>query len=146
MEIFSNPAVIWFLIGLGLLLLELIIPGLVIVFFGVGAWITAICYAIFKPDTDIQILIFLVSSLLGLIGLRKALKKRFFNKKDEEIDLLLEEFIGKKATVVKDFKDGIGKVEFKGSQWSAESEAELKKGDIVIIEKKESLTLFVKPK
>ncbi len=30
MEILSDPAVVWFLIGLGLLLLELILPGLVI--------------------------------------------------------------------------------------------------------------------
>ena len=34
MDILSDPAVIWFLIGLGLLLLELVLPGLVILFFG----------------------------------------------------------------------------------------------------------------
>ena len=33
--------VIWFLIGVGLLLLELVAPGLIFVFFGIGAWITA---------------------------------------------------------------------------------------------------------
>lgn len=32
MDILSDPAVIWFLIGLGLLLLELVLPGLVILF------------------------------------------------------------------------------------------------------------------
>jgi len=42
MEILSDPAVIWFLIGLGLLLLELVLPGLVILFFGAGAWVTAL--------------------------------------------------------------------------------------------------------
>jgi membrane protein implicated in regulation of membrane protease activity len=145
MEIFSNPAVIWFLVGLGLLLLELAIPGFVVVFFGFGAWIVALTCAIFEIKLDIQILIFLVSSLTGLILLRKALKNRFFNKRDEEVREQLEEFIGKKAKAIVDFKNGSGKIEFKGTQWNAECRSDLKKGDSVKIEKKDSITLIVKP-
>ena len=78
MDILSDPAVIWFLIGLGLLLLELILPGLVILFFGIGAWITALVCAIADINLNWQIFIFLVASLLGLVLLRKYLKKRFF--------------------------------------------------------------------
>ena len=78
MDILSDPAVIWFLVGLGLLLLELILPGLMILFFGTGAWVTALACVIFEPSLNWQILIFLVASLLGLVLLRKYLKKRFF--------------------------------------------------------------------
>jgi membrane protein implicated in regulation of membrane protease activity len=145
MDVLSDPAVIWFLIGLGLLLLELILPGLVILFFGVGAWIAALACVIFEPNLNWQILIFLVASLLGLVLLRKYLKKRFFGKRDEEAQDQLEEFIGRKAKAIEDFKDGSGKVEFKGTRWSARSDDPVTKGQWVTIQSKESLTLLVKP-
>ncbi|MEN8226507.1 MAG: NfeD family protein [Bacteroidota bacterium] len=146
MDILSDPAVIWFLIGLGLLLLELLLPGLVILFFGTGAWVTALVCAITDVNLNWQILIFLVASLLGLILLRKYLKRRFFSRTDKEIQDQLEEFIGRKARAVEEFKNGAGKVEFKGTRWSARSSEPVSKGDWVTIQSKESLTLNVKPK
>ena len=146
MDILSKPELIWFLVGLGLLLLELVLPGLVVIFFGIGAWITALACLIFPLEGQlaIQLLIFLVSSILGLVLLRKTLKKRFFDKKDQELVDQLEEFIGKKAKALEDFSDGTGKVEFKGTQWTARSEDRVSKGQWVIIKAKESLTLEVK--
>ena len=146
MEILSNPALIWFLIGLALLLLELVLPGLVVLFFGIGAWVTALTCAFFDIDLNFQILIFLVTSLLGLVLLRKYLKNRFFNRKNDEIEDALEEFIGHTAKVVSDFEDGEGRVEIKGTQWKAVCDEPLKMGQTVVIEKKDSLTLFVKLK
>jgi membrane protein implicated in regulation of membrane protease activity len=144
MDILSNPAVIWFLVGLGLLLLELVIPGLVLLFFGVGAWITALAYVLFGMEVEWQILIFLLASLLGLVLLRKYLKKRFFGKKDGVAEDQLEEFIGRKAKATADFKEGAGKVTFKGTLWSARCDTPVKKGQWVTIESKDSLTLNVK--
>ena len=143
MDILQDPAVIWFLVGLGLLLLELALPGLVILFFGAGAWVTALVCAITDISLNWQIFIFLVASLLGLVLLRRYLKKRFFSKTDKEIEDQLEEFIGKKARALDDFKDGSGKVEFKGTHWSAQCDSPVKKGDWVIIQSKESLILTV---
>lgn len=143
MDILSDPAVIWFLVGLGLLLLELVLPGLVILFFGAGAWITALVCAFTNINLNLQILIFLVASLLGLVLLRKYLKARFFNRSNKEIDDQLEEFIGRKALVIDDFKDGAGKVEFKGTRWTARCSEPVSKGDWVIIRSKDSLTFNV---
>jgi len=144
MEILADPAVIWFLVGLGLLLLELVLPGLVILFFGAGAWVTALVCAIADVNLNVQILIFLVASLLGLVLLRKYLKNKFFSRKTSETQDQLEEFIGHRAKAVEDFKKGIGKVEFKGTRWSARSMEPISKGQWVIIVSKDSLTLEVK--
>jgi membrane protein implicated in regulation of membrane protease activity len=58
----------------------------------------------------------------------------------------LEEFIGRQARAVDDFKDGSGKVEFKGTRWSARcEEAPVKKGEWVTIQSKDSLILNVTP-
>ena len=143
MDILSDPAVIWFLVGLGLLLLELVLPGLVILFFGAGAWVTALVCAFTDINLNWQILIFLVASLLGLVLLRKYLRKRFFSRSDKEIDDQLEEFIGRKALAIDDFKDGAGKVEFKGTRWSAVCSEPVSKGDWVINRSKDSLTFKV---
>ena len=143
MDILADPAVIWFLVGLGLLLLELVLPGLVILFFGAGAWVTALVCTITDVNLNWQILIFLVASLLGLVLLRKYLKKRFFMRSDKEIDDQLEEFIGRRALAIDDFKNGSGKVEFKGTQWTARSSEPVSKGDWVIIRSKDSLTFKV---
>lgn len=145
MDILSNPAVIWFLVGLGLLLLELVLPGLVILFFGTGAWITALVCAVADINLNIQILIFLLASLLGLVLLRKYLKNRFFSRKDAEIQDQLEEFIGHKARAVDTFKEGLGVVEFKGTRWTARCSQPVAKGQWLIILSKDSLTLEVKP-
>jgi membrane protein implicated in regulation of membrane protease activity len=145
MDILQDPAVIWFLVGLGLLLLELALPGLVILFFGAGAWATALVCAVTDINLNWQIFIFLIASLLGLVLLRRYLKKRFFSKTDKETEDQLEEFIGKKARAIADFKDGRGKVEFKGTRWSARCDSLVKNGDWVTILSKESLILTVKP-
>ena len=145
MDILSDPAVIWFLIGLGLLLLELVLPGLVILFFGAGAWVTALACVIHDFNLNWQILIFLVASLLGLVLLRKYLKRKFFDRKSGNIEDQLEEFTGRKGKVIEDFKDGRGRIEFKGTQWSARCEAPLKKNQWVTIIGKDSLILEVKP-
>ncbi|TFH27373.1 MAG: NfeD family protein [Bacteroidia bacterium] len=145
MDILQDPAVIWFLIGLGLLLLELALPGLVILFFGAGAWVTALVCAIIDISLNWQIFIFLFASLLGLVLLRRYLRRRFFSKSDKEIEDQLEEFIGKKALAVEDFKDGGGKVEFKGTRWTARCDEPVKKGEWVTILSKETLIFNVKP-
>jgi membrane protein implicated in regulation of membrane protease activity len=144
MDILSDPAVIWFLIGLGLLLFELVLPGLVILFFGVGAWVTALVCAVTDINLNWQIFIFLVASLLGLVLLRKYLKNRFFNRTDKEVADQLEEFIGRKGKAISDFKEGSGKIEFKGTTWSARCDEPVDKGEWVEITDKDSLVLKVK--
>ena len=46
-------------IGLGLFLMELVIPGFFIFFFGLGAWVTALVCLIGNPGVNLQIIIFI---------------------------------------------------------------------------------------
>jgi inner membrane protein len=145
--IFSRPEMIWFIIGLVLFLLELVVPGFVIFFFGVGAWITALVCLIANPGVNLQALIFVVVSVLALVGLRKIITKKFFYSKDNRSEAVEDEFTGKEAIAITDFgSDKKGKVEFKGTTWTAESRSEIKAGQTVIIIEKESFKLIVEPK
>jgi membrane protein implicated in regulation of membrane protease activity len=145
--IFSKPEMIWFIIGLVLFLLELVVPGFVIFFFGVGAWVTALVCLIAEPGVNLQAVIFVVVSVLALVGLRKIIQKKFFYSKDNRAEAVEDEFTGKEAIAIADFgSDKKGRVEFKGTQWKAESGSEIKAGQTVIIIEKENFKLIVEPK
>lgn len=145
--IFSKPELLWFIIGLVLFLLELVLPGFVIFFFGVGAWFTALVCLIFHPGTDIQIVVFAVTSVLALVALRRMIQKRILYGKTDNSVFVEDEFTGKEGKALTDILPGSkGKVEFKGTTWSAESEMPVNEGDFVIIVKKDNFNLTVKPK
>jgi membrane protein implicated in regulation of membrane protease activity len=143
---FFTPTVIWFLVGLVLLLLELIIPGFVIIFFGAGAWVTAVVCLIFDPGINVQMAVFTVSSVFLLLLLRRYLRKQFFSEDKSVVETLADEFVGKTAVVESDIKKGFpGKVSFKGTTWTALSDVTIKKGQLAEIIGKESINLIVKP-
>lgn len=147
MDIFTNPPVIWFLIGLFFLVLELIIPGLIILFFGVGACLTSLVTWAFEPSVDIQIIVFIITSVIGLFVLRKYLKKALLKSGETKQKVSIEsEFIGKHAIADCDFDaNHTGKIIFKGAPWSARCDVAITKGQEVEIIDKDSITLIIKP-
>ena len=145
-SIFSKPELVWFLIGLLLFLFELVLPGFVIFFFGVGAWITALACLIADPGINLQIVIFAVTSVVSLVALRRMIQKRLIIK-DHLAEAVEDEFTGKEATALSDMSTGKeGKVSFKGTTWNAESASDIHAGQKVIIKGKENFKLFVEPK
>jgi inner membrane protein len=145
--IFSRPELVWFIIGLVLFILELVVPGFVIFFFGFGAWVTALACLMFHPGTNPQIIIFAVTSVLSLVALRRIIQEKFFYGKNDGPDTVEDEFTGKVGIATTDFgPNKNGKVEFKGTTWSAESDYEIKEGQAVIIIRKSSFNLIVEPK
>lgn len=138
---------IWLLCGVIGLALELILPGLIVLFFGCGALLTGIATWIF-PSLQIegQLIVFVVSSVVLLLVFRKMLRNRFFNNSKESGDELADEYIGKTAVALTDFANGHGEVEFKGSKWEALSADEIRKGDTVVISSRESIKLTVEKK
>jgi membrane protein implicated in regulation of membrane protease activity len=146
-SIFSKPELFWFILGLGFFLLELVIPGFFIFFFGLGAWITALICLVVDPSINVQIIIFAITSVLSLIGLRSIIQKKFFYSRGNKSDEVEDEFTGREALAVSDFGGmQTGKVEFKGTTWTAESTSEIVNGQRVVIIQKESFKLIVEPK
>ncbi|MBW8039485.1 MAG: NfeD family protein [Planctomycetes bacterium] len=144
---FLKPELIWFLVGLTLLILEFIMPGLIVAFFGVGAWIVAIICLFIDISLNTQLLIFIVSSVLSLLLLRKWLKGIFMGHIASKQNMRenLEEFIGHRAVVKERIvPNGRGKVEFHGTDWQAEADEEIAEGTAVEIIGKDNITLKVK--
>ena len=144
---FLQPEIIWFLIGLVLLIFEFILPGLIIAFFGVGAWVVALVCLITDIGLNTQLIIFIIASVLSLLCLRKWLKGIFLGHTGSKQNLKenLDEFIGQKAVVKEKIvpKAG-GKVEFHGTNWLAQADEEIAEGVMVQIISKDNITLKVK--
>lgn len=142
-----TPQVIWFAIGFVLMVIEFTTPGIVILFFGMGAWLVALLCLFIDLSINAQLLIFIASSILFLVFLRKWVKKLFqmrigSDRAQEE----LAEFVGGKAMVTKQITPKIkGKVEFHGSYWDAEATETISEGQPVEIIDKKNITLIVKP-
>ena len=140
-----KPEIIWFLIGLVLLVLEFSAPGLISAFFGVGAWVVALVAYFFDISITTQLVIFLLTSILMLIFLRKSLKKVFKLESIEDQNEL-EDFLGHTAQVTEKIAPNRpGKVELNGTSWEAECQAEVAKGQTVKIVGRRSITFIVEP-
>ena len=144
---FLTPEIIWFLVGLVLLILEFILPGLIIGFFGVGAWIVAVVCLMNDIGLNTQLALFIASSVLSLVFLRQWLKGIFLGHEGSKQDLThnLEEFIGERAVVKERIVPKlVGKVEFHGTNWEASADEEIAAGTVVEIIGKDNITLKVK--
>lgn len=147
-DLIQNPAILWFALGLAFLLIELALPGLIIIFFGVGAWITALTYLIFDFGFNSQLVIFILSSLVSLALLRRFLLKdkspaaTYLNANE-----LNHEFIGHTCTVSETILPGPegGRVQFRGTNWKAISQVPVTAGETVRIIAQDSIVLVVQP-
>ncbi len=143
----DDPKLIWFLVGIALLLLEFTAPGLVILFFGVGALVTSLACLLGIADSSLaQLLIFSISSLACLFILRKYVQNWFVGNSENETDEMSTEFINQVVTVVIAIPGGSakGKVELKGANWNATSESPHAVGDTVTVVERNGLNLVVK--
>lgn len=137
---------LWFLIGVGLFLMEFAAPGVVLVFFALGAWIVAVTSGLgLTNDLTPQLILFTVSSIVLLFTLRKLVKSWFVG--DDKVMGPEDEFIGHQVKVTELIPGGSkkGKVEHKGAGWTAISEEKCEVGDVVEITEVNGLTFTVKP-
>jgi membrane protein implicated in regulation of membrane protease activity len=145
MDQFLNPPTIWFALGLVLFLLEFAVPGLILFFFGVGAWVTAVISFFFDISINSQLLVFLATSILTVLLFRNWFKKLLWERRSSN-DFVDDEFLGKTAVVEKTitpFENG--KVAFRGTSWEAGSDVTIEAGEKVIITGNNSIILIVKP-
>ncbi|WP_207493805.1 NfeD family protein [Aridibaculum aurantiacum] len=143
MESFKNPQVIWFVLGFLFFLLEFAIPGFILFFFGVGAWVVAIILLFVDVSINTQLLIFLISSVITTLLFRKWVKQMVFTRK--HTSELEDEFIGKTGKAETNIGPGSdGKVAFRGTVWDARSHDTIAKGETVVITGNESILLIVK--
>lgn len=140
---------IWLVIALAFIVAELISFGFILVFFGLGAVIAGLCAYFFGIALEWQLLIFIVSSLIAIILLRKLGIKTFRGNENNTVDDDYHNaIIGQTAMVTKDIvPPALGEVKYSGSFWPATADTAIAAGKMVEItarNNEDSLTLKVK--
>ncbi|MGD8561320.1 MAG: NfeD family protein [Desulfarculaceae bacterium] len=134
-EVFLSAYMIWFFVGLAFALAEMAVPGLILIFFALGAWTTA-ALVFFKPiSLAYQLAFFVVASLILLFVLRRYMRQAFkgltADDSSQEVD---QTDLGKTATVTKPIKPHIsGEIKYRGSFWKAAADQEIAEGETVEI-------------
>lgn len=141
-----SPVLIWFLSGVVFLMLELMVPGFVVFFFGLGAWCAALALYLYPMAFGYQLLVFLVASLLLLALLRSTVKQVFLGRSSDKDAMDLSSLFQGTAEVVDDIvPPAIGSVKYSGTFWQAEADQPLVRGTVVRILAKNNLILKVTP-
>jgi len=148
LQLLSNPGLLWFIAGLALLLTELFAPSLILIFFGLGAWVVTALYLLFNIEFPTQLIVFAVSSIMLLVFLRKKLKPVFLGyvSSKQNSGQNMDDFFEKEAVVMARIEPGKpGKVEFNGVAWDAVSDSSLDVDTRVKIIDRSGLKLKVVP-
>lgn len=135
--------VCWFLIFLVLLFIELITINLVSIWFALGA-VVAMISSFFIESTLVQIVVFVVASIISLI-ITKPLIKKFKTVNVEATNL--DRVIGKTGFITKKITSSdYGEVKVLGTIWTATSDEEIDVGTKVIVKKIDGVKLIVEKK
>lgn len=139
---------IWFLLGLIFLISEFIFPAFVLIFFGIGAWVTSLLvYLNISPNINIQLLVFPIVSLIVLILFRKKCHHLAHGKVSGRYEESPKNaMVGSFGTVIEDIEphSHSGKVEVNGTNWTAVSDDIIPKGTGIEVIDCENLVLTVK--
>lgn len=141
-----NAFLIWIVILIVCLVIEIISLGLTTIWFSGGALIAAVA-AIFDVPIPVQVILFLVVSILLFYFTRPIALKYFNNKR---VKTNVDSLIGAHAKVLSSINnvEGSGKVMVNGQEWSARSDDEKKviaEGQMVEILSVTGVKLVVRP-
>lgn len=142
----SLASFIWLILGVIFVVLEFLIPGVIIIFFGFGGLLVGVLSLFLGFSINSQILLFLGSSVVFLILFRRYLKGIFtgFRKDNADTTRNISDHVGKRAVVqTRITPSSQGTVLYNGTVWEAESVEEIEEGETVQIIGLDSIVLKV---
>lgn len=143
---YIDITVVWLVAMIILLIIEGVVPGLVSIWFALGA-LAALISALFGAPVWLQIVWFLLVSVVAL-AVTRPLAKKYVNSRVQPTNA--DAVIGKDCIVTEDIDNilGVGAVVVGGKTWTARSQGEgikLKKGETVKAVRIDGVKLIVVP-
>ncbi len=136
-----NIAAIWIIIGIVLLIAEMLTGTFVLIFFSLGAFLSALV-ASFAPDViSVQLLTGAVVAIAGALVLRKPLQQRLLKTSPVIMDIGKEIVIDQRIAPHQQTR-----ISYQGTTWQATNVGTetINVGDRAAIVGKENLTLLLK--
>lgn len=145
---FDSPVVNWVIAGLALSLLELIVPGVYLIWFGFAAFVVSIAVYFMPIEFTTQLIVFAIASgIFAVIGV--AVYRYIFSKAQvpaeyKNLNNTAEQYVGQLVTVAEDTADNRTKVKIGDTYWLASCQKPFKQGDTAkVVGVKDSLILII---
>ena len=125
---FQLTPAIWIIAGLVLTVLEMIVPGMVIIWFGIAGVVTGIL-AFFVPNQFVQFSVFVVLSGL-MVVFSQRIARRITHAEPELVGA--NRWVGTTGRVIADIRPPeFGRVKVHGEEWRATATCEIPAGGTV---------------
>lgn len=145
---FDSPVVNWIIAGLALSLLELIVPGVYLIWFGFAAFVVGIAVYFLPIELTTQLIVFAISSgifaVIGVAVYRYVFGKAQVPAEYKNLNNTAEQYVGQLVTVAEDAEDNRTKVKIGDTYWLASCQKAFKQGDTAkVVGVKDSLILII---
>lgn len=145
---FDSPVVNWIIAGLALSLLELIVPGVYLIWFGFAAFVVGIAVYFLPIELTTQLIVFAIASgifaVIGVSVYRYVFSKAQVPAEYKNLNNTAEQYVGQLVTVAEDAEDNRTKVKIGDTYWLASCQKAFKQGDTAkVVGVKDSLILII---
>lgn len=144
----TSCAWLWVYAGSFLMLLELIVPGFVLCFIGLGAATVGVLRGLIGESFGVawQLAVFSLASVLYIVLFRSTLKKIFVGSSFSATTDFVHESVGRIARVTAAIEPPMpGRILLGDAEWTAISYVSLEVGRDVKIVAQDNLTMKVEP-
>ena len=135
---------IWLTLGVVLAGLELMVPGIYLIWLAVAAIITGLLTLAFDISLPLQVVDFVFLSLIAAFSARRFLRDRPIESSDPLMNRRGARMVGESALVVQAIEHGSGRVKVGDSEWIARG-VNVAAGERVRITGTDGSSLLVEP-
>ncbi|WP_265570582.1 NfeD family protein [Sphingomicrobium nitratireducens] len=123
----------WLIAGVLLLALELLAPGVFLVFIGAAALATGAFTLLFGLDLAPQLGLFAVYTALSVYIGKKIYARPVHDESDGMLNERAAQLVGRKVTVTRAIDHDMGRVKIGDSEWNARGSLSALEGDKVVV-------------
>lgn len=139
-----EPHWLWLALGLVLITLEMLVPGVYLIWLGVAALLTGAIAFVFDLGLPFQVVNFVFLALIAAFSAKRFLRDRPIESADPLLNKRGSRLVGETAIVTQAIEGGSGRIHYGDSDWIARG-PDIAVGERVRITGSDGAVLHVEP-
>ena len=115
-----EPHWLWLIAGLVLAVAEMVVPGVFLIWFAAAALIVGLLTAVLPLAAPVQVVLFVVLSLVSVLASRRFLRRYPIQSADPLLNQRVAQLVGRQVVVTQAIQGGHGRVRCGDSEWIAQ--------------------------
>ena len=115
-----EPHWLWLIAGLVLAVAEMVVPGVFLIWFAAAALIVGLLTAALPIGAPVQVVLFVVLSLVSVLASRRFLRRYPIQSADPLLNQRGAQLVGRQVVVTLAIQGGSGRVRCGDSEWLAQ--------------------------